>query len=60
MHRYSPGAVFQKRFKSGVGSTHLVDSANNVFLILSGVLNTNLAVVMSKIASEKRYKRKFS
>ena len=30
---FSLGTVFQKRFKSGAGSTHLVDSANHVFLV---------------------------
>ena len=43
------GAVFQKRFKSGAGSTHLVDSANHVSGT-TGVLNKNLVVVISKIA----------
>ena len=29
----SMGAVFQERFKFGASSTHLVDSANHVFLV---------------------------
>ena len=44
------GAVFQKRFKSGDGSTHLVNSANQRFSGTTGVLNKNLVVVISKIA----------
>ena len=30
---FSMGAVFQKWFKSGAGSTHLADSANHIFLV---------------------------
>ena len=44
------GAVFQKRFKSGAGSTHLVDSAKSRFSGTTGVLNKNLVVVISKLA----------